>query len=75
MNPMTIFKLKSKLENFKKNHPKVPMFFKAISGEIKLDSIIEVKLTTAEGKVMVTNFRVTQDDLDLFDEIKSQMRQ
>ena len=70
MNPMTIFKLKSKLENFKKNHPKVPMFFKAISGEIKLDSIIEVKLTTAEGKVMVT-----KDDLDLFDEIKSQIRQ
>ena len=73
MNPMALIHLKSKLEKFRTNHPKVPMFFKAISGEVGLDSIIEVKLTIAEGKTMVTNFKVTQDDMDLFSEIKSQI--
>ena len=73
MNPMALIHLKSKLEKFRTNHPKVPMFFKAISGEVGLDSIIEIKLTTAEGKTMVTNFKVTQDDMDLFSELKSQV--
>lgn len=73
MNPMSMFHIKSKLEKFRNNHPKVPMFFKAISSEVGIDSIIEIKLTTASGKNMVTNFRVNQDDMELFSEIKSQI--
>lgn len=74
MNPMSLLHLKPMLEKFRNNHPKVPMFFNAISGEVGLDSIIEVRLTTAAGKTMVTNFRVNQDDMDLFSELRSQIK-
>lgn len=71
MNPMAIMKIKSMLEKFKNNHPKVPSFFKAVSNEIGVGSILEIKLTTAEGKNIVGNIKVTQEDIDLVTELAS----
>ena len=59
MNPKMLMQMKSLLTKFRQNHPKVPMFFSAAS------RAIEISLTTAEGKELCTNMRVTQDDLEM----------
>ena len=57
--------MKSLLTKFRENHPKVPMFFAAASKAVNEGSVIEITLTTAEGKELCTNMRVTQDDLEM----------
>lgn len=65
MNPMDIMKIKPLLEKFKMNHPKVPMFFHAVSGKVEVGSIIELSITPPDGEKIVTNIRVTSDDIEL----------
>ena len=73
MNPMNevVFKLKSLLERFKENHPKVPLFFKAAVGSVQEGSIIEIKVITPENKSIVTNMKINQEDLALIEELKN----
>ena len=61
MNPKMLMQMKSLLTKFRQNHPKVPMFFSAASRAINEGSVIEISLTTAEGKELCT----TQDDLEM----------
>ncbi len=65
MNPKMILQLKTMLTKFRQNHPKVPLFFSAASKAINEGSVIEISLTTAEGRELCTNMRVTQDDLEM----------
>ena len=44
------------------------MIFSAASTAVNENSIIEVTVTTAEGKTMKTNIKVNQNDLALFQE-------
>ena len=73
MNPMAILQIKSLLDKFKNNHPKSPMFFSAAAQSIDENSIIEIKVTTAEGQNLITNMKVTSDDIELFKELKEKM--
>ena len=70
MNPMAILQIKSLLDKFKNNHPKIPMFFSAAAQSIDENSIIEIKVATAEGQNLITNMKVTSDDIELFKELK-----
>lgn len=70
MNPMNIMKMKNLLDRFKKNHPKVPMFFSAAGQNIDVDSVIEIKVTTIDGKELCTNMKVTKEDMDLLRQLK-----
>lgn len=70
MNPMSIMRLKPLFEKFRSNHPKVPMFFAAAAQSVGEGSVIEIKVTTSEGKNLVTNMKVTPDDLALMTELK-----
>ena len=45
MNPMALMQIKGMLDTFKKNHPKVPMFFSAAAQNIGEGSIIEIEKT------------------------------
>lgn len=65
MNPMALMKIKGLLDKFKTNHPKVPMFFAAAGKSIGVDSIIEINVTTADGKTLCTNMKVTAEDVEL----------
>lgn len=65
VNPKMLMQIKSLFEQFRKNHPKVPMFFSAASNAIDEGSVIEISLTTSEGKNLCTNMRVTEDDLEM----------
>lgn len=70
MNPMALMKIKGMLETFSKNHPKVPMFFQSAGQCMEVGTVIEINVTTADGKNLCTNMRVTQDDLDLIEQLK-----
>ncbi len=74
MNPKALFQMKSILDRLKKNHPKVPMFFQAAANCIDEGSIIEITLTTSEGKNLCTNMRVTADDLNAVRTLKEQLQ-
>ena len=65
MNPKMLMQMKSLFTRFQQNHPKVPMFFSAAAGVINEGSVIEIHLTTAEGKDLCTNMRVTPDDIEM----------
>lgn len=71
MNPMAFMQMKGLLERFKSNHPKVPMFFKAAAQSIGEGSIIEISVTSPEGKKINTNMRVTAEDLELIEQLKN----
>lgn len=74
MNPISMMKFKSLIEKFKNNHPKVPLFFDALSKNIAEDSVLELTLTTAEGKKICSNIKVSKDDLELISMIKEQIK-
>ena len=70
-----IQKLKSDLNLFRANHPKFPMFLKAVSQDaIEEGSIIEISVTTPEGKKYCTNVKLKADELALFESLKSIQR-
>ena len=71
MNPMALMQIKGMLDTFQKNHPKVPMFFSAAAQNIGEGSIVEMTVTSPEGKKICTNMRVTQDDLKLVEQLKN----
>ncbi|MDD3241016.1 MAG: hypothetical protein PHW47_13260 [Lachnospira sp.] len=69
INPMKLMQIKSAWEKFTNNHPKFPMFMRAVSSKevVKPDSIIEINVTTPEGKTFSTNIKVKADDMELLD--------
>ncbi len=71
MNPMMLMQMKGMLDEFKKNHPKVPMFFTAAAQNVGEGSVIEMAITSPDGKKICTNMRVTADDLKLVEQLKS----
>ena len=70
MNPMALMQIKGMLDTFKKNHPKVPMFFSAAAQSIGEGSIVEMTITNPDGKKICTNMKVTQDDIQLVLQLK-----
>lgn len=72
LNPMALMKLKKSWETFVANHPKFPAFMQAASqGMIGEDSIIEVSITSPDGRKISTNIKVTQSDMELFEGLKN----
>lgn len=71
MNPMNLLQLKSSWEKFQRNHPKFPLFLNAVSGEgLDAGSIVEIKVTTAQGKTFTSNLKVCPEDEELIRELK-----
>ena len=72
LNPMALMKLKKNWETFTANHPKFPAFMQAASqGMIGEGSIIEVSITSPDGRKISTNIKVTQSDMELFEDLKN----
>lgn len=66
MNLGNLMQLKNSWATFTQNHPKFPQFLQAASTAVKEDTLIEIKITTAEGKVIETNLKVKASDIELF---------
>ncbi len=71
MNPTAIFKAKKSWETFCGNHPRVPAFLQAVQNTgFEEGTIIEVNITTPEGKTLATNVRLTASDIRAFEDLK-----
>lgn len=75
-NPMEMMKILGMWNTFKSNHPKFPKFMVAASqpGIITKDTILEMKITTADGRTMETNLKITESDLELFQQLKNMQK-
>ena len=72
-NPMDIMKLMGMWNTFKSNHPKFPKFMAAAAqpGVITEDTILEMKITTPDGRTMETNLKITASDLEMIRQLKN----
>ena len=64
--------LKAGIDRFQLNHPKFPLFLKAVSQEaLKEGTLIEMNVTTPEGQNYCSNLRLKADDMEFINSIKS----
>ncbi|HHV09859.1 MAG TPA: hypothetical protein GXX75_06235 [Clostridiales bacterium] len=70
VNPAKLFKLTIAWNQFVQNHPKFPLFMKAVENTgIEAGTIIDITITTPEGKNLSTNIKVTSSDKELLKEL------
>ena len=69
LNPKTLFKINQAKEVFVENHPKFPLFLKAVQSSIKEGTIIEINVTEEDGKQYSTNVKLKDSDIELFQEL------
>ena len=71
MNPMALLAMKAAFDRFKNNHPRFVQFVQVIAQNgIKEGTVFDCKVTLPDGRELQTNFKVTQDDLELFEKLK-----
>ena len=59
-----VFKLQGLWMKFNKSHPKFPQFIKAVQNNgMPVDTIIDVKISYPDGKVVDTNMKLTEKQL------------
>lgn len=72
MDFSAIMQMKNAWDTFTRNHPKFPMFLKAVMNKgIKEGTIIEITVTDPEGNPVNTNIKITKSDLALFETLKN----
>ena len=72
-NPMELMKIMGIWNSFKANHPKLPKFMAAAAqpGVISANTILEMKITTADGRTLETNLKITESDMELIQQLKN----
>lgn len=72
VNPMKLLALKSEYTKFQNRHPKVIPFFQTISqNALKENTVIEMQVSTEDGKQYASNIKITAEDIRMFQELKS----
>ncbi len=75
INPAKLFKLKGSWDQFVKNHPRFPQFMDAVKNTgIEAGTIIDITITTPEGRNLSTNIKVTPSDKELLEELNDLLR-
>jgi len=70
INPAKLLKLKGAWDVFAQNHPKFPKFMKAIhQNGVQEGTIIEINVTTVDGKTITSNIKLKESDVMLFGEL------
>lgn len=73
---MQIFKVKGMWDGFTKRHPKFPSFLKAMTqGAVTEGSVLEITITTADGRTISSNLKVTAEDVAMVQEMKQMMQE
>lgn len=71
LNPMKLLQMKAALDRFMQGHPKLQPFLDAVGqNALETGTVIEVLVTTAQGKRYSTNLRLSQQDMELVKEWK-----
>lgn len=72
MNPAAIMQMMNLWNRFKNNHPKFPQFMSAVyQNGVTEGTVFEINVTTADGKTISTNMKITADDMDIFNQLRS----
>lgn len=72
MNPMKLLQIQNDWNKFKSNHPKFPLFLNAMTKEgLHENTVIEISVTTPEGKTYNTNLKLCCSDMELMETIKN----
>ena len=59
-------KFKSSIDQFRSNHPKFPMFVQAVAQDALVEgTIIEIAVTSPEGKHYSSNIKLKEEDIEL----------
>ena len=67
-----MMKIKGAWDQFTRNHPKFMPFIQAVGKDAIGDgTVIEVKVTSPDGREFNTNMKLTQSDLDLFSQMRN----
>lgn len=74
MNIQAMLQMKKAWDTFTANHPKFPGFLKAAQGTLREGTIIEFKVTTAEGKTIESNLKLTASDMELMENLRQMQR-
>ena len=71
-NPLQFMQLAERLRIFKQQHPKVLDFIQAIGrNNLQPGVILELRVTDLDGRVSVTNMRLTEEDIETIGIIKN----
>jgi hypothetical protein len=74
-NPAKLMKIKNSWDTFTQNHPKFPGFISAVQKNgLEEGTIIEINVTTADGKALSSNIKLTQSDIEMFQELSEVAR-
>ncbi|MBO6007348.1 MAG: hypothetical protein J6U41_02420 [Lachnospiraceae bacterium] len=72
VNPIAMMQAAGRIRIFQEQHPKAIAFIQSISnGDLREGSVIELKVTTPEGKTSVSNIKLTKDDIETFNLFKN----
>lgn len=75
MNPAKLLKLKSAMDVFKKNHPKfLPFLSAAKQNSMKEGTIIEINVTSPDGKTISSNIKLQESDIQMFYELSDLLK-
>ena len=75
IDPMQLLKIKGMWDGFTRRHPKFPAFLKAMTqGAITEGSVLEITVTTVEGKTISSNLKVTKEDMEMVEAIGKSAR-
>lgn len=76
VNPAMVMKLMSAKNTFVANHPRFSAFLgDTLKRGVSEGTIIELTVTRPDEAPVTTNIRVTQSDLELFEQLKAMGRQ
>ena len=72
LNPTELMKMMAHFKNFQTAHPKAVAFFQSVfSSGIPEGTIMELTVTKPNEAPVTTNIKVTQQDLELIESLKS----
>ena len=68
---MKLLQIKASWEQFKARHRKFPSFLNAVSkGAVMEGTLLEMTVTTAEGKTFSSNLKLTAEDMKLINDMQ-----
>ena len=71
-NPLQLMQMADRLRIFKQQHPKVLEFIQAIGrNNLQPGVVLELRVTDLDGRVSVTNMRLTEEDIETIGIIKN----
>ncbi len=72
MNPMALMKLMQMKNQFTQAHPKFEAFLRMVfSRRLEEGTVFEITITRPGEAPITSNIRVTQSDIEMFEELKN----